>query len=166
MEEMTFSDLFEKFHGIGHFPTPAIAWDGGTKFAYIEHLFLGKHNLENDSADAHSWELIKISDLVKNNNSSDDIISRYIIAHPTHLDTASCNDFKSFLISLFSTTSEQGFCIWGEDSSRHSFAITPNSDSESERWNHQPEGWDEWVGMGYGPHVKPKTEYLGRCSPN
>jgi hypothetical protein len=50
-------------------------------------------------------------------------------------------------------------CIWGEDSSRHSFVITSNSDSESERWNHQPEGWDQWVGLGDG-------EYLGTCSPN
>lgn len=146
MREITFSELFNIFHD-GEKNGAAIAWDGGSDFAYIESLY-PNHGAE--------WESLKISDLEKNTDDVEEILAHY--------NTGVCDDFQSFLKSLFSSIAVRGFCIWHEDWSGHSFGITRNSEEESRYWNHQPNGWKQWVGYGNGE--KHTGRYLGRCRPN
>lgn len=153
MKAMLLEDFFAKFY-TNEFGMAAVAWDGDADFAYIQ-----------DRADAHcSWEFIHISDLQKNSGSCDEIISNH--RQKRNQIVRDADYLQSLLRSLFSTRCEIGFFIWHEDSSGESFGITKNDVSESERWNLQPTGWNQWVGEGYGEYGNPQALYLGRFRPN
>ena len=144
MREMTLSEVFSMLHG-AEASVSVLAWDGDTGFACNEDL---------SDSNYGNWESIKISDLEKNTDDADDILFRF--------HRSSCDNLQSLLNSLFSCKAVQGFCIWHEDGSGHSFGITRNSETESENWNHRPNGWTQWVGYGR----QPESWYLGRCRPN
>ena len=150
---MLLEDFFTKFYTNEH-PRAAVAWDGDTNFAYTQDRW---------DADC-SWEFIQISDLQKNGDSCDEIISNHMQKRD-HV-TRNADYLQSLLRSLFSTNCEIGFFIWHEDSSGESFGITKNDVSQSDRWNLKPTGWDQWVGEGHGQHGNPQALYLGRFRPN
>ena len=153
MKVMLLEDFFTKLY-TNEYPFAAVAWDGDTNFAYTR-----------DRSDAHcSWEFIQISDLEKNSDSCDEIISNHMQKRD-HV-TRNADYLQSLLRSLFSTNCEIGFFIWHEDSSGESFGITKNDVSQSDRWNLKPTGWDQWVGEGHGQHGNPQALYLGRFRPN